>query len=94
MKMEKIIRVGLLIILIIFAIQIKVLAMDITSKTEILLDEVKINKKITDNSENTYITISNESTIKIKSEENIDGLYIVYEYSSKSGTLSSNRNYN
>lgn len=69
-----------------------VYANDITSTTEILLDEKAISKKVRDSKESTYITIDKDSKITITSEEDIYGLYIIYEYSSKTGTLSCNEN--
>lgn len=68
----------------------KVYASDITNLTNIIIDDEIINKKITDGKESTYITINKNEAITIKSEEDIYGLYIVYEYSSKTGKISSN----
>ena len=50
--------------------------------------KLKIN--VIDRKESTYTTINKETTITIRSEEDIYGLYIVYEYSSQTGKLSSN----
>lgn len=68
----------------------KVHASDITKETNIIINEKEINKKATDGKESTYVTVSQNTSITIKSEQDIHGLYIVYEYSSKTGTLSSN----
>lgn len=68
----------------------KVFASDITNSTNILIDEKAINKNLIDGKEITYATIKKDTAITIKSEESIHGLYIVYEYSSKAGTLLAN----
>lgn len=65
-------------------------ASDITNYTKISINGKNINKNVIDKKENTYAIINKENTITIKSEEDIYGLYIIYEYSSKTGTLSSN----
>ncbi len=63
-------------------------ALDITSTSQILVDENKISA-ITDDKESTYQTISSNSIISIKSETPINGIYIIYERESKTGTLTS-----
>lgn len=67
-----------------------VYASDITKSTNILINEKTINKNVIDGKESTYAAINKDATITIRAEEDIYGLYIVYEYSSKTGTLSSN----
>lgn len=67
-----------------------VYASDITKSTKISINEKTINKNVIDGKESTYATINKEAIITIRAEEDIYGLYIVYEYSSKKGTLSSN----
>jgi len=68
----------------------EVYASDITKQTNILINEKTINKSVLDGKETTYSTIEKDTVITIKSDEEIHGLYIVYEYSSKTGTLTSN----
>ena len=63
---------------------------EITKECEITLNGKKIDQKIVDNKENTFISISKDTEINIKSENNINGIYIIYEYSSKEGTISAN----
>lgn len=65
-------------------------ATDITKESEILLDNKAISSNVKDNKESTYITVSNGSNIQIKANENIHGIYIVYELSSKEGILMTN----
>lgn len=65
-------------------------ASDITDLTNILINEKTINKNTIDGKETTYATINKDTTITIKAEEDIYGLYIVYEYSSKTGSLVGN----
>jgi len=69
----------------------KVYASDITNSTNIEVNGKVINKKAIDGKETTYVTFDKNTEIKIKSEENVYGLYIIYEYSSKTGTLSNNK---
>ena len=68
----------------------EVYANDITKQTNILINEKTINKSVLDGKETTYSTIEKDTVITIKSDEDIHGLYIVYEYSSKAGILSGN----
>ncbi len=77
------------IYLIILLIPINVYAEDITSSSTILVNDTK-NAKITDNNENSYISINTDDVIKIESENIIDGLYIIYEMSSKEGVINAN----
>lgn len=63
-------------------------AADITSSATILVNDKTINKNVTDTKEKTYSTINKDTLITIKCEEEMHGLYIVYEYSSKTGILS------
>lgn len=67
-----------------------VYAGDITNSTNISVNEKTITKNVIDGKESTYTTINKDTSITINSEEDIYGLYIVYEYSSKTGTLSGN----
>lgn len=65
-----------------------VLASDITSSSKYLINESIADSKIKDNKENTYISINNNSKITISNEEDIYGIYIIYEMSSKPGIIS------
>lgn len=67
-----------------------VYASDITKETNILINEKAISSKVTDGKETTCLTIKKNTSITIKSEQDIHSLYIVYEYSSKTGTLTGN----
>ena len=63
---------------------------EIIKESEITLNGKKIDQKIVDNKENTFISISKDTEINIKSQNNINGIYIIYEYSSKEGIISAN----
>lgn len=77
-----------LILIIVLCFPSIVLAQDITDKVKIQINNNNIDKKITDKNENSYIKISNSDVINITSDEDIYGLYIIYELSSKEGTIS------
>lgn len=81
---------SIFIILIITIISTKINANEITSESEIKLEGTKISTKATDNTESTYITITKGSEIEITSEQDIYSVYIVYEFSSKTGVLTAN----
>ena len=63
-----------------------VFASDITEDSTILVNN-KTNSKITDNKENTYITVNVGETITIQSNKEIHGIYIIYERKSSEGTM-------
>ena len=63
-----------------------VLADDITSNSIYKIND-SINNKIKNNNENTYISLSSSDIITINSETNINGLYIIYELTSKEGNI-------
>ena len=65
-------------------------AEDITNNSTILINELAANSKLTDNNENSYITIKKTDTIKIINEEDIFGIYIIYELSSQPGSITIN----
>lgn len=65
-------------------------AKDVTNEVSILLNDSKINSKLIDNNEGTYIKIEKDSVISIESLSNIYGIYIVYEYQSKPGIITGN----
>ena len=88
---KKIILLSLIVgIALLMALPSSVYASDITDSTNILINEKAINKNVTDGKETTYATINKDTTITINAEEDIHGLYIVYEYSSQPGTLVAN----
>lgn len=68
---------------------IMTLANDITNETNITINN-KNNNKLTDKNENSYITIKQDENIIISSNNNIHGIYIIYELSSKTGTITNN----
>ena len=59
---------------------------DITNKTKISINENE-QHKVTDNNENSFIKIDANQEININSEENIYGLYIIYELNSSTGAI-------
>lgn len=65
-------------------------ANEITENVTILLNESNISSKVVDKKESTFISISNTDEIKISSDNNIGGLYIVYEITSTTGNLEAN----
>lgn len=81
---------SVLILIICTLISTKINAQEITNKSDVQLDGKSINKKVLDNKESTYITISKENEIEIKAAEDIYSIYIVYEFSSKTGTITGN----
>ncbi len=64
-----------------------VLASDITSTSEIKLGNEVINKRIIDNNELSFNTVNKNNSITISNNEDIYGLYIIYERASQTGTL-------
>ena len=89
-KKKKILSTLVLGIALLILIPRKVTASDITKETNILINEKAISSKVTDGKESTYLAIKQDTSITIKSEQDIHGIYIVYEYSSKTGTLTGN----
>jgi LmbE family N-acetylglucosaminyl deacetylase len=77
----------LLIVFILFLIPMIVNAKDITKESRILVNNLTYSKLI-DNNDNSYITISKDSIIKITSDEDIYGIYIIYELKSIDGRIS------
>ena len=63
---------------------------EITNSSKITVDGDKINAKLTDDKESTYLTISEGKEIKIVAEENIQGVYIIYDIEGKEGKLTGN----
>lgn len=90
MKKKMILLTLVLGIALLILIPSNVHASDITKETNILINEKAISSKVTDGKESTYLTIKQNTSITIKSEQDIHSLYIVYEYSSKTGTLAGN----
>lgn len=90
MKKKMILLTLALGITLLMLIPSSVYASDITKETKILINEKTINKKAIDGKETTCLTIKKNTSITIKSEQDIHSLYIVYEYSSKTGTLTGN----
>jgi LmbE family N-acetylglucosaminyl deacetylase len=77
----------LLIVFILFLIPMIVNAKDRTKESRILVNNLTYSKLI-DNNDNSYITISKDSIIKITSDEDIYGIYIIYELKSIDGRIS------
>ena len=86
---KKILVLFLLAISFFILLSLDVYAADISGSAEILVNDKKINK-ILDKKESTYTSINKDEEITIKSEEDIYGVYIVYEYSSKTGKIVGN----
>lgn len=78
-----------IIIFILLLIPNVILAEDITKSSNILIDSNQ-NIKLIDNNENSYITIQKDSIITITNEEDIFGIYIIYELNSQEGIISNN----
>ena len=69
-------------------------AKDITDVSTYKINDT-IASKLKDNNENSYLSISKGSTISITSEEDIYGIYIIYELSSQTGNINiNNKNIN
>ena len=79
----------ILFLLTIILIPINVFAKDITSSSTITINNEKYTK-ITDNKENTYINVEKDKVINIKSNEDIAGIYIIYELNSQTGIIKAN----
>ena len=79
----------ILFLLTIILIPINVLAKDITSSSTITINNEKYTK-ITDNKENTYINVEKDKVINLKSNEDIAGIYIIYELNSQTGIIKAN----
>ena len=88
--MKKIFFILFVTIILIIILNIDSMAADITNNCEIFLDNNLINTKILDNDESTFETIEKDYTIKINSNEQISGIYIIYELESKKGNLTAN----
>ena len=76
-----------LLLFIILLIPIFVYAEDITKSSLITINE-KTNSKLTDGNENSYISISKDNSIKITNNEDIYGIYIIYEMKGIKGRIS------
>ena len=77
----------LLIVFILFLIPMIVNAKDITKESKILVNNLSYSK-LTDGNDNSYLTINKDSIIKITSDEEIYGIYIIYELKSIDGRIS------
>lgn len=86
---KKILILSILVITFLILLSLDIYAEDITNSSTILVNDKKVNK-ILDKRESTYTSINKDEKITIKSEEDIYGLYIVYEYSSKTGRITGN----
>ena len=62
---------------------------EITNVSKIKLNNEEISTKVIDNNEKTYISIKKNQSITIESQNNIKGLYLVYEVKGGKGILSS-----
>ena len=82
--------ISIFVLIMITFMSSKVNAKEITEESKIKLNGDAISSKVTDNTESTYITVSKESEIEITSEDDIYSIYVVYEFSSKTGTLIGN----
>ncbi|MBQ7031252.1 MAG: PIG-L family deacetylase [Bacilli bacterium] len=82
----------ILFLLTIILIPINVFAKDITSSSTITINNEKYTK-ITDNKENTYINVEKDKVINIKSNEDIAGIYIIYELNSQTGIIKANNKF-
>ena len=76
-----------LLLLTLLLLLIMVKAEDITAKSKIIVNDTS-NSKLTDKNENSYFTINKGNNIKISSESDISGIYIIYELKSIKGEIS------
>ena len=60
-----------------------VLASNITSQSKVWLNQKAISSVAIDEKESTYITVSKANQIQINSDEQIQGIYVIYELESK-----------
>lgn len=74
-------------IFILLLIPINVFAENITSSCNIKTNNKQENK-LTDNNENSYVSISKDSSVNIECSNKINGIYIIYEKESKIGSIS------
>lgn len=79
----------ILLFLTFIILPINVLAEDITSSSNITINNEKYNK-LTDNKENTYISVEKNKVINIQNNKNISGIYIIYELKSQTGIIKGN----
>lgn len=79
----------ILFLLAFIIIPINVFAQDITSSSTITINNEKFSK-LTDNNENSYISVEKDKVINIKSNEDVAGIYIIYELSSQTGVIKGN----
>lgn len=77
----------LLIMFILFFMPVCIYAKDITKSSNITINNSS-NSKLTDGNENAYATINKGNSIKITNEEDIYGIYIIYEMKGISGRIS------
>ena len=77
----------LIFLVFLFFIPLFVSAKEITENTKITIDN-NVKSKLTDKNENTYIDIKKGQKIKITNDDNIYGIYIIYEMKSVKGRLS------
>ena len=89
MRREKLL-IQIIVLIMIILISTKIYGKEITNNTEIKLNSAKISSKVTDDKESTYITISKKDEIVITAKEGISSIYIIYEYSSKTGKMTGN----
>ena len=85
---KKIIILFILGIISLIFLSSEIFATDITSSSHITINDKAISQKARDGKESSYMTINKDTPIIIKSEQEIHGLYIIYEFQSKEGTLS------
>ncbi len=82
------------LIFMLFLMPLMVSAKDITDVSTYKINGT-IASKLKDNNENSYLSISKGSIISITSEEDIYGIYIIYELSSQTGNINiNNKNIN
>lgn len=79
-----------LALFILFLIPLNVFAEDITKSSKILIGESSNITKFTDENENTYSEINKDEIITITNENDIHGIYIIYELKSVTGTIRNN----
>lgn len=80
-----------ILILLLFIFGYNVNAEDITKNSDISINNIT-NNILIDNNENTFMKINKNDSIIINSDNDISGIYIIYEKSSQKGNISNNTN--
>ena len=80
-----------LFLLIILFIPLNIHAEEITKDCTIRMNNERLSQNVYENSEKTSIKVEHNSTLTIKSEKNIQGLYLIYELNGGKGSISNGK---